>query len=167
MRIRKATLQDLTCLLQLYQYAQDFMIAQGNPTQWGKYYPNQEIIEADIRSESLWICEEDNEVLAAFFFAPGPDACYEKIKGGNWIEPEKTYWVIHRVASYGKRKGVATQCLQWCCEQQDNVRIDTHRDNIPMQHLLKKCGFVFCGIIELQNGAERLAFQKCMATNKG
>jgi RimJ/RimL family protein N-acetyltransferase len=39
------------------------------------------------------------------------------------------------------------------------VRIDTHRDNIPMQGLIRSCGFVYCGIVHIRrNGEERLAF---------
>ena len=39
-------------------------------------------------------------------------------------------------------------------------RQDTHRDNHILQHILKKHGFQYCGIIYLLNGDERLAFQK-------
>ena len=41
-----------------------------------------------------------------------------------------------------------------------NIRIDTHRDNRIMQHVLEKFGFTYCGIIYLLSGDERLAFQK-------
>mgnify|MGYP003296922186 CR=1 FL=1 len=40
-----------------------------------------------------------------------------------------------------------------------NIRIDTHHDNVVMQRLLKKLGFQYCGIIHLENGDPRLAFQ--------
>ena len=38
------------------------------------------------------------------------------------------------------------------------VRIDTHEDNKPMQGALKKFGFRECGVIHLERGAERIAF---------
>jgi RimJ/RimL family protein N-acetyltransferase len=41
-----------------------------------------------------------------------------------------------------------------------NLKIDTHRDNIPMQKVLKRNGFSECGIIYIENGDERIAFQK-------
>lgn len=164
MKIRRATMQDLVELMNLYRHAQNFMREHGNPTQWGTQYPSKEQIIEDISSGYLCICEEECELLAAFFFAPGPDACYQDIQDGQWLENDTSYWVIHRVASYGKRKGIAAECLNWCWEQHNNLRIDTHRNNIPMQNLLKKCGFVFCGIIHLANGDERLAFQKVLST---
>ncbi|HNZ83431.1 MAG TPA: GNAT family N-acetyltransferase, partial [Sedimentibacter sp.] len=48
----------------------------------------------------------------------------------------------------------------WCFEKCRNLKIDTHRDNIPMQNLLNKNGFIRCGIIYLENGDERIAYQK-------
>ena len=60
----------------------------------------------------------------------------------------------------GKAKGVGSFCMNWAYEQFPNVKIDTHRDNVVMQNMLKKNGFVYCGIIHLVNGEERLAFQK-------
>ena len=58
-----------------------------------------------------------------------------------------------------KAKG-GIRCLQWCYRQIPNLRADTHRDNHILQHILKKHGFQYCGIIYLLNGDERLAFQK-------
>ena len=51
--------------------------------------------------------------------------------------------------------------LSFCLTHSDNIRIDTHRDNVIMRHLLEKHGFKYCGIIYLENGDERLAYQKC------
>ena len=48
------------------------------------------------------------------------------------------------------------EVLAWSFSQIDNIRIDTHRDNKPMRHLLEKYGFTYCGIIYLLNGDERL-----------
>jgi len=44
--------------------------------------------------------------------------------------------------------------------QHPNVRIDTHRDNAAMLKLLESMGFKFCGVVWLENGDERLAYQK-------
>ena len=85
---------------------------------------------------------------------------------GEWLNDEP-YAVIHRMASNGKQKGISTECLKWAFAHCDNIRIDTHRDNIVMQNLLKKHGFKQCGIIYISNGTERIAFHKIVnATNK-
>ena len=58
-------------------------------------------------------------------------------------------------------KGTASLCIEWCLKESGgDLRIDTHRDNIPMQKLLEKNGFVQCGIIHLSNGDERIAYEK-------
>ena len=41
-----------------------------------------------------------------------------------------------------------------------NLRIDTHEKNIPMQGCLAKNGFARCGIIYLEDGDPRIAYQK-------
>ena len=56
-------------------------------------------------------------------------------------------------------RGVAATCISWCLEKCGNIRIDTHRDNKVMQNILQKLGFTCCGVIYLENGAERLAYQ--------
>lgn len=99
------------------------------------------------------------KTAAVFYFAPGPDETYHKIYEGEWLD-DAPYAVVHRVASPSVIKGAAGFCLDWCFEQFPNLRIDTHQDNLPMQNLLKKKGFRFCGKIFLANGSPRLAFQK-------
>ena len=79
---------------------------------------------------------------------------------GRWLDDEHPYGTIHRIASREGTHGVMPYVLQWAFGQIDNIRVDTHRDNIPMQHLLLKHGFSYCGIIYLLNGDERLAYQK-------
>jgi hypothetical protein len=49
--------------------------------------------------------------------------------------------------------------MDYCFSQDPNIRIDTHRDNKIMRHLVEKHGFAYCGIIYLDNGDERLAYQ--------
>ena len=55
---------------------------------------------------------------------------------------------------------VADTCFSYCWGCIQNLRIDTHRDNRIMRHCIEKTGFKYCGIIYLENGDERLAFQK-------
>ena len=52
--------------------------------------------------------------------------------------------------------------LDFCFRRSPNLRIDTHRDNVIMQHLMQRHGFTRCGIIYLANGDERLAYQKIL-----
>ena len=67
---------------------------------------------------------------------------------------------MHRIAASGVVRGAGSFCVNWAFSRCGNLRIDTHRDNLVMQNMLKKNGFTYCGIIHLENGDERLAFQK-------
>ena len=45
-------------------------------------------------------------------------------------------------------------------EAADDLRIDTHRDNAPMRGALEKLGFVPCGTVTVDDGTERIAYEK-------
>ena len=81
------------------------------------------------------------------------------VEDGAWVN-DTPYGVVHRIASAGTVKGAGFFCVQWAFRRCGNLRIDTHRDNTVMQNMLRKNGFSYCGIIHLENGDERLAFQK-------
>ena len=158
MIIRKTTSGDLPAIMQLYADARVFMRESGNLKQWLNSYPPQKIIEQDIEDNNSYVCIENNEIVATFFFNMLPDPTYTVING-KWLNQDP-YGVVHRIAASRKIKGTGTFCLNWCFEQCHNLKIDTHCDNTPMQKLLHKLGFTYCGIIWLLNGDERMAFQK-------
>lgn len=160
MEIRKTTAEELDAVLELYAQARVFMKEHGNADQWGTTYPSRQLVEQDIASGKSYVCTEDGELLGTFYFAVEEDSDYREIYEGSWIG-EGTYGVMHRVASPGKRRGVATFCVNWCFEQSGgDLRIDTHRDNLPMQGMLEKNGFMRCGIILPADGGERIAYEK-------
>ena len=67
--------------------------------------------------------------------------------------------VIHRIASDGVCSGVLASAVRFAMERTGSLRIDTHENNRIMRQLLGEYGFTYCGIIYLENGEERLAFQ--------
>lgn len=141
----------------LYAHARRFMAANGNPGQWGEVYPSDELIRGDITEGCSYVAEDDDGIQAVFVFKPGSDPTYSYIEG-HWHYDEP-YSVIHRVASYGGR-GAASECIQWCAKRCAHLRIDTHRDNLPMQRVVAKNGFDYCGIIYVADGSERLAYDR-------
>lgn len=157
MNIKKASAEDLTEILAVYETARAFMAENGNPTQWAGGYPSKELLCEDIKRQKLYVLEEDGVTEGAFFFSEGPDPTYKYIKG-NWLN-ELPYSVIHRVASRGKKRGILKLIVDFCLEVSNNIKIDTHEDNIVMQKALEKSGFVKCGTIYLENGEERIAYQ--------
>ncbi|WP_321330803.1 GNAT family N-acetyltransferase [uncultured Bacteroides sp.] len=162
MEIRKTQLEELDTLMNIYAQAKLFMRKTGNNNQWIDGYPSREIAMKDITNGNSYVCtDDDNEIVATFCFIQGEDATYLKIYDGQWLN-DRPYGVVHRLAGTGKSKGIGTFCLQWCFDQCKNIRVDTHHDNVVMQNLLKKNGYVTCGIIYIANGTPRIAFQKCL-----
>ena len=159
MSIRKTQPEDLKRVLELYSIARDFMKKTGNPNQWGDSHPAESLIRQDIARGEGYVIEAEGEIEAAFMFRIGEDPTYRVIEDGEWIK-EGPYGVIHRMASSGRKKGMTAECIQWCFDQCGNLRCDTHQDNKVMQHVLEKNGFSRCGIIYLENGDPRIAYQK-------
>lgn len=159
MLIRPTEIEDLPLVMEMYEYARSFMRASGNMTQWVNGYPSEALIRREIEDGHSFVCTDgQGEMLGTFCFILEEDPTYLKIYDGAWLNDEP-YGVIHRMATNGKRKGVADACLSWCAGRCDNIRVDTHRDNLVMQHILEKQGFLRCGIIHVMDGTERIAYQ--------
>lgn len=160
MKIRKATTQDLDCIMQVIDAARNLMRTNGNHTQWINGYPSAEVIMNDINHNIGYICCNDTEIVGYFSFLKGdnPEPTYNIIDNGKWLNNEP-YGIIHRLASNGKAKGVAKACFDYCFKQINNIRVDTNNNNLPMQNFFKKYGFTYCGVIYVADGSPRDAFQ--------
>ncbi len=160
MFIRPATAEDIPAIDKIYENARSFMKENGNPNQWNGEHPNGEDALLGISNGVSYVCEDDGEVVATFYFkTDADDPTYRKIYDG-WWKSDSPYAVIHRIAVKHHGRGIIDFCFSECFKLFPNIRIDTHRDNIPMQKCLKRNGFEYCGIIYLANGDERLAYQK-------
>lgn len=160
MFIRKATHKDIAAAAKIYESARIYMKESGNPTQWSGEYPNGYDVETGIDTGTSYVCEDDGEIVATFHFeADADDPTYHKIYDGCWKNDEP-YGVIHRIAVKYHGRGIADFCFSECYKLCHNLKIDTHKDNIPMQKSLEKNGFEYCGIIYIHDGSERSAFQK-------
>ena len=101
------------------------------------------------------------EILAVFYYACAPHAepGYDHLEG-TWTGSE-TYGGVHRIATSGNGKGVGSYCIQWAYSQCHNLRMDTHPDNKVMQHTLLKNGFIYRGIVHVEEDNDpRYAYEK-------
>lgn len=160
--IRKASASDQPVVIELIESGRKIMRENGNLHQWGNNHPSTAQLQKDIEDGHSYLLLDGDKAIATFAFFPGPDVTYAKIYDGAWIDTTKPYYVIHRVASLPEYHGVMKDILDYCFGVTGNIRIDTHRDNKPMQHCLEKYGFHYCGIIHLLDGDERLAYQKLL-----
>lgn len=185
MRFRKATIQDIESILAIYDNARRFMCENGNPNQWTNGYPSRDVVLGDMSNGNLYVIEDDagddpaatvggddnvdednkvcgndkvgiTNVVGVFAFIIGEEPTYKVIENGAWNH-DLPYGTIHRIASSGTARNITTICFDHCLSQIDYLRIDTHKDNLPMQNAIKRFGFKECGIIYVRNG-ERIAF---------
>ena len=151
-------------IMEIYAHARDFMAKTGNPDQWGPTnWPPESLIRNDINDGNSFVCVNDEDrIIGTFFFAKGDDIepTYRNIADGAWTD-SSAYGVVHRIASDGSEKGVGRFCIEWAFRQCGHLRMDTHPDNVIMQDLLTKLGFIRCGIIHvIEDDNPRYAYEK-------
>ena len=169
MEFTKAKRKDLPPIMKIIGEAQAFL-ASHKIDQWQNGYPNKDTILEDlINNESYIVTTNDSTLIATAMFSTKKEPTYKSIEG-KWVtKVNAKYGVIHRMAITNKsrNKGVARFIFEQCEQQllQQNIysmRIDTHQDNLAMQGLLKKLKYLYCGVIYLDNGDKRLAYEKCL-----
>ena len=183
MNIRLATYEDLDALMDIFDGAKQIMRASGNLQQWNDGYPSREVVMRDIEAGHCYVmCEicdagqvgDAEHIIGTMALIPGPDPTYSYIEG-EWPGDEP-YYVIHRIATAAPGRNVARTMFDWAfehigmttgslpssacqsCGGFSTIRIDTHRDNCIMKHILTKYGFKMCGVIYLADGAPRDAY---------
>lgn len=157
--IRETRVTDMAEIMRVMEAAKGIMRESGNSNQWGDGYPSEAVIASDMAKHGSFVMEEEGRIVAYFAFLPSPEPTYAKIYNGAWIDDTLPYHVIHRIASVPNVHGVFKSIMDFCFSKERNIRIDTHRDNLIMQHNILKHGFTYCGIIYLASGDERLAYQ--------
>lgn len=163
-RIRKAKKEEIPKLLRVFEIAKEYMKNSGNPNQWGPEYPPVSDLGKEIEKGWIYVLEREEisegqePIYGVFLLMDEPDPTYTVIDGGSWIS-DSLYGTIHRVASDGTEKGVFTQIVNFARERFDHLRIDTHEQNLTMQHVVEKHGFIYRGVIYLENGDPRWAYE--------
>ena len=97
LNVRNAEIADLEQIMKIYRYAQDYMIESGNPTQWGHFYPDADLIKSDIDQNVCKLIYDENGIHGVFALFDGAEPTYKHIEGGNWLN-EGPYLTIHRLA---------------------------------------------------------------------
>ena len=184
-RIRPTEEQDVEAVLRIYDTARLTMRESGNPLQWptDEGYPGLTELQGDMRRGASYVIEYEGRVVGTFALVPGKEPSYARIHDGRWLDgaagteagghgcengclehsanpaASRPYCTIHRLAGNPAYSGIASCCFGWCKRRCGSLRSDTHHDNIIMQKAFTKAGFVRCGIILLENGSERTAYQ--------
>lgn len=165
MKFRKSVNEDINDIMQIIDEAKEYLRKQGID-QWQNGYPNADVIKNDILNNDSYVFIKNNEIVATSAVSFDGEKTYDKIYDGNWISNDK-FAVIHRIAISNKHKGtgIASEIIKMiediCLDKNiHSIKVDTHEFNIPMQKLLKKNDFKYCGVIYLEDKSKRVAFEK-------
>ena len=167
MIIRPATAADLPALRPVFEAAKAIMRADGNLEQWSAPgFPPEDLLLRDLERGGGYVIESSSvipskakeSIVAYFALLPSPEPTYDYIDGA-WLT-DAPYGVIHRIASYPEEHGIFAAIIDYAAARYAHLRIDTHRDNRIMRHLIDTRGFTYCGIIWLEDGTERLAYER-------
>lgn len=158
--IRAASPSDMADIMLVLAASKEIMRQSGNMHQWVDGYPSESVIVADMEKGGAFVVEDDRRIVGYFAYLPSPEPTYSKIFEGKWLDDTRPYHVVHRIGSYPDVHGIFSAIMDFCFSHETNIRIDTHRDNKIMRHNILKHGFTYCGIIYLQSGDERLAYQR-------
>lgn len=167
MNIRKTTTADISALMTIFEEARG-TIAKLGINQWQNGYPNREVIEEDIAAGRSYLVEVNNTVCGTFALIDDGEPTYDKIYNGCWLTGDHgEYVAIHRVAIAvaSRGTGISTAILGYAAEEarrlnRQSIRIDTHEGNVVMRRMLEKHGLSYCGVIYLESGDPRVAYEK-------
>ncbi len=171
---RRAEERDLDAIDAIMAEAKAYLRESG-VDQWQDGYPNRDVILADIAAGRGWAfdCVDTGEVAGYECVAMTPEACYPGIDG-KWLTEGENYAVIHRTMAAAKYRGTRLSQEMFSFAEdlaagmgRASVRVDTHRDNRPMNRLCEKLGYKLCGVVDigetnqtegdpLRNGYEKL-----------
>ena len=167
MRISLAIKDILPEIMGIFAEARQTIASLGI-NQWQNGYPIEQIVEEDIAQNRSYSVIDDT-ICGTFVVILDGEPTYDKIYDGNWLTGNDyaDYMAIHRVAVSvrSRGKGVSTEIINFATNlARDNgrssLRIDTHEGNIVMRKMLEKHGFIYCGIIYLEDGESRVAYEK-------
>lgn len=165
-KIRNSEIADIKSILDIFKSAKSYMRKNKNFSQWNDNYPGESHIREDIKHGNSYVgINEKGEIVMTFAFILGEDPTYLNIREGKWMNNEP-YGTIHRLASNGEERGVLKAACDYCFTKTNNIRLDTHESNLPMQKAVRDLNFVKCGVIICRDGSPRIAFLKSLQEDR-
>ena len=158
--VRKTRADETDVLMAMFDYSRNLMRAAGNRDQWVGGYPQRSLVENDIAKGQSYVVTEGDAVAGTFVFFTDEEPTYRTIHHGHWMDESEGYGTMHRMARSEGRHGIAAAAIGWCAQRTESLRADTHEDNYVVQRLLERHNFVYCGMIQLEDGSWRKAYQR-------
>lgn len=165
-KFRLANLNDLNDIYAIIEGAKA-LLKQRGLSQWQSGSPSYDQIKNDIINEESFVYLLDETIVGTVCLSFNKDPNYDVIDG-RWQNADDPYLVIHRLAT---KEGYYNQNIASIIFQEsvnyaksnkvNQLRIDTHKDNKQMLHLINKFNFEYCGIVDVIDkiDSKRKAYQ--------
>lgn len=164
-QFRLATEKDIPKIWEILQQAITRRKLDGS-SQWQSGYPNLNIVKSDIENNTNYVLVDKNEIIGTAVLIFNYEPTYNQIDGA-WLT-EGEFMVVHRIAVDNQvvGKGLGKVIFEKfekvaLSNQIYSIKIDTNFDNLQMLRLLEKLGYIYCGEIQVYDGA-RKAFEKVL-----
>ncbi|WP_150916032.1 GNAT family N-acetyltransferase [Robertmurraya sp. DFI.2.37] len=156
--IRKGKSEDLYTLMEIVKETVKIMEEEEND-QWNETYPNMEIFAADVQNSSLFVMEENGEIIGSITVDRNEPVEYGQISW-RYFGPAYTF---HRlvVNPFARKNGAASNLIRYAEKVAiENgipyLRIDTYSLNVKAQRLFTKLGYQKAG--EMSFHGKKLPF---------
>lgn len=165
--LRKVKANELDRVIEIIEEAKTVLRGRG-VNLWQNSYPDQQTLKSDIKRGIAYFLIKDNQIAGVAALETQGEASYDKLENGQWSpQSQKHYAIFHRVAiAKGHQgEGLASIFIQHllsvaaALDIQD-IRIDTHADNLAMRHVIEKNGFTYCGNINNAQQLPLVAYQR-------
>lgn len=153
--IRLATSKDINEIMPMIVEGRKHIQTYNIP-QWINGYPSVDTITQDINNNRGYVLIDNDEIIG-YFVVLKYDPCYDNIDG-KWID-DSDYVAIHRTVTKYFNKGLGSKMFDEIKKYYDHIRVDTHEGNISMNKCLLKNNFKYCGVIHLEDGSPRNAYE--------
>jgi len=165
LEFRIATENDIPSIWKILRQAIERRKNDGS-TQWQDGYPNLSTVQADVEKGQNYVLTQNGKIIVTAAVIFNDEPTYDVIDGA-WLT-HGDFMVVHRVgvsdevAGKGFAKKLFTILEDFARENKIySIKIDTNFDNIPMLKILEKLDYIYCGEIQVRDGA-RKAFEKVL-----
>lgn len=156
MNIRLAKTTEFENVRSFYHKVIDLMQDAEYKPAWEKdVYPSNEYLQKSIENGELWVCEYDNEYVAAMIVNHKCNEEYRNVKWSVDIEANE-FLVVHAlgVLTAFQGKGIAGAMVKKVIEIAENtnqkaIRLDVLEGNLPAERLYLKHGFQYVDTIQM------------------
>ncbi len=168
--IRLANLNELDRIMEIINDGKSALRGMKIP-QWRGEYPDVNTIKKDIEAHEFYVFEQGGEIVSVMSLVTDHDPSYDTLTG-EWRT--NSYTAVHRLAVDKEHMGCgyASRLLDFAIEKScemgyESIRIDTHKENIPVIKLANKYGFEYSGTITFESGDSGVAYEKMLDRNYG